>query len=51
MEYIFLVKLIKDFTALILEWASKKLIKIELIDKYTVRLIKLQDFPQEKDIY
>ena len=35
----------KDFTALILEWASKKLIKIELVDKKTVKLVKLQDFP------
>ena len=40
----------KDFTALILEWASKKLIKIELIDKNTVKLIKLQDFPKENNI-
>ncbi len=35
----------KDFTALILEWASKKLIKIELVYKKTVKLVKLQDFP------
>ena len=40
----------KDFTALILEWASKKLIKIELIDKKTVKLVKLQDFPMIENI-
>ena len=40
----------KDFTALILEWASKKLIKIELIDKKTVKLVKLQDFPMIENV-
>lgn len=40
----------KDFTALILEWASKKLIKIELVDKKTVKLVKLQDFPKIENI-
>lgn len=36
----------RDFSALIIEWASKKLVKIEMIDKKTVRLIKLKDFPK-----
>lgn len=40
----------KDFTALILEWASKKLIKIELVDKKTVKLVKLQDFPMIENV-
>ncbi len=35
----------KDFSALIIEWASKKLISIEILDKRNIILTKLKDFP------